>query len=149
VTAPARPVLTASELTLIERLAAGDTYERIAKDLGVQRRTLRKRAERAFHKLGAVNMPNAVILACRAGLIDGRPQGHGDHNGYETHVRRRTEICGPCREGEKTYRAGLKARQKAAGAPEAPQSLGARDGPPEARTAPQPSTTARSHPDAA
>lgn len=113
-TAPARPQLTVSELTLIERLAEGDTYERIAKDLGVQRRTLRKRAERAFHKLGAVNMPNAVILACRAGLLDGRPQRHGDHAGYEAHRRRGEEPCDACRVGEREHRASMRAAKAVA-----------------------------------
>jgi len=111
VTAPARPVLTDRELYVLLRSAAGDTYAVIAKDLQMQELAVGKIASRMFVKLGARNIANAVLRGCHAGLIDGRPQQHGDHNGYEAHVRRRDEICDACRAGEKAYRAALKARQ--------------------------------------
>lgn len=101
------------ELAVIERSAAGDTYERMARDLGVERHVVRQWASRAFRKLGAATMPEAVILACRAGFLDGRPfLRHGDHAGYEAHRKRRIPYCDACIEGEKTYRADLKARQE-------------------------------------
>lgn len=110
-TAPARPVLTERELYVLLRSAAGDTYAVIAKDLQMHELAVGKIASRMFVKLGARNIANAVLLACRAGVIDGRRQSHGDHNGYEAHVRRRDEICDPCRDGEKAYRAALKAQK--------------------------------------
>ncbi|MFB6805424.1 LuxR C-terminal-related transcriptional regulator [Streptomyces sp. NPDC056387] len=108
-TAPARPVLTDRELYVLLRSAAGDTYAVIAKDLQMHELAVGKIASRMFVKLGARNMNNAVLLGCHAGFIDGRRQHHGDHNGYEAHVRRGDEICDDCRAGEKAYRAGLKA----------------------------------------
>ena len=119
-TAPARPALTDTETAVIERSAAGDTYERIARDLGVERHVVRQWASRAFRKLGAVTMPQAVLYACRAGLLDGRPQHHGDHNGYEAHRKRGDEYCDDCRAGEKAYRAGLREARQAQEAPSVP-----------------------------
>lgn len=122
-TAPGRPELTGVELTVIERSAAGDTYERMARDLGVERHVVRQWASRAFRKLGATTMPQAVILACRAGLLDGKPfLRHGDHAGYEAHIRRRIPLCDACRDGEKAYRDGLKAARQAQEAPCVPAS---------------------------
>ncbi|MFD4912807.1 hypothetical protein ACFWNR_06245 [Streptomyces virginiae] len=72
-----------------------------------------------MEKLDAENAAHAVFLACRAGLLDGRPQRHGDHAGYAAH-KYRGEDPKDCRhgcwEGEQAYRAAqraaLKARQK-------------------------------------
>jgi hypothetical protein len=51
-----------------------------------------------------------VLLACHAGILDGRPRRHGDHAGYAAHVYRGEEPCDACRAGELEYRAGLRAR---------------------------------------
>lgn len=67
----------------------------------------------------ARNITHAVYLACRAGILDGRPQRHGDHAGYEAHIRRGEDpkqCQHGCPEGERTYRAeqrrARKGRQK-------------------------------------
>jgi DNA-binding CsgD family transcriptional regulator len=119
VTAPARPVLTFPDgsgrvMELLVHLSEGRTLEQVASRWGVQAGTVRVYAERMRRYLGADTNPQAVLLACRAGLLDGRPQHHGDHNGYEAHVRRRDEICDDCRDGERAYRAALKAAKGAA-----------------------------------
>lgn len=103
------PALDEREQRVLELSAAGFTYEHIARELGTGRPFTAKLASQLLRKLGARSMPQAVLIACRAGLLDGRPQRHGDHNGYEAHVRRRDEICARCRDGERAYRAGLKA----------------------------------------
>lgn len=108
-TAPARPALTERELDVLTRMANGDTYASIASAYGIGLRTACWIGQRVMQKLGARNISHAVLLACHAGLLDGRPQQHGDHNGYEAHVRRRDEICDLCRAGERAYRAALKA----------------------------------------
>ena len=105
------PALDGREQRVLELSAAGLTYERIARELGTGRPFVGKLASQLLRKLGAKSMPQAVLIACHAGLLDGRRQTHGDHNGYEAHVRRRDEICDHCRAGERTYRAALKARQ--------------------------------------
>jgi hypothetical protein len=62
--------------------------------------------------LGARTAPQAVLIACQLGLLDGRPQRHGDHAGYEAH-RRRGENPKHCRlgcvEGERAHRAAMRA----------------------------------------
>ncbi|MGW6703571.1 sigma factor-like helix-turn-helix DNA-binding protein [Streptomyces sp. NPDC054956] len=112
-TAPARPVvsLTPEQIAVLELVAQGYTLERAGKALGVSRNAVKLRLHRASAQLGAENSTHAVFLACLAGILDGRRQHHGDHNGYEAHIRRRDKICDPCRDGEKAYRAALKARQ--------------------------------------
>lgn len=103
------PDLDPREQRVLELSAAGFTYERIARELGTGRPFTAKLASQLLRKLGAQSMPQAVLLACRAGLLDGRRQHHGDHNGYEAHIRRGDAICDRCRDGEKAYRAALKA----------------------------------------
>ncbi|WUA80185.1 helix-turn-helix transcriptional regulator [Streptomyces sp. NBC_00207] len=115
-TAPARPELTATELAVLAGAAEGDTYAAIGARLGLHEKSVAKIAVRAGRKLGARSITNAVVLACRAGILDGRPQRHGDHAGYEAHRKRGErgkQICDPCREGEKAYRDGLKAARQA------------------------------------
>lgn len=103
------PALDGREQRILELSAAGFTYERIARELGTGRPFVGKLASQLLRKLGARSMPQAVLIACHAGLLDGRRQHHGDHNGYEAHIRRGDKICDLCREGEKAYRADLKA----------------------------------------
>jgi DNA-binding CsgD family transcriptional regulator len=97
-------VLTDNELIVLRRAAAGDTYARIANDLGFAEKSVSKMALRMCRKIGARNITNAVLVACRAGLLDGRPQRHGDHAGYAAHVYRGEEPCEACVDGERAYR---------------------------------------------
>lgn len=119
-TAPARP-LPSDEgrvLDVLTLLAAGRTLQQIARDWGVEPGTVRIYAARLRRYLGADTNPQAVLLACRAGLLDGRPQRHGDHAGYEAHLRRGEDpkqCPHGCQEAERAYRIALKARQKAQG----------------------------------
>lgn len=113
-TAPARPELTDRELEVLRFLVQGLTLHEIAARLQVEPITVRVYAKRMRDRLGAATNPQAVFLACRTGVLDGRPQSHGDHNGYEAHIRRGDRgdaICDACREGEKAYREALKVRK--------------------------------------
>ncbi|OLZ72539.1 hypothetical protein AVW11_03870 [Streptomyces amritsarensis] len=112
--------LTDRELLVLLRAADGDTYERIAADLAITPHAVGKLASRMFQKLGAKSMPNAVLLACHAGHLDGRRQHHGDHNGYTAHIRRRDRICDRCRAGEKAYREERRQAQQAHEGPPVP-----------------------------
>ena len=106
--------LTESELAVLQRAAQGDTYALIARDLGYVEKSVSKMALRLNRKLGARNITHAVLLACQAGLLDGRPRRHGDHAGFAAHVRRGEEPCDACWDGERVYRQEKKAVRKAA-----------------------------------
>lgn len=103
--------LTAREVEVLELASQGLSYGEAARQVQprVSENTAKAHMQHVLTKLGASSAAHAVLLACRAGLLDGRPQRHGDHNGYEAHVRRRDAICEPCRDGERAYRAALKA----------------------------------------
>lgn len=120
-TAPARPVptsrrgssskpLTPHQLEAFRLAAAGHTHAAIGHRLGIDEKSVGKLMTEVFRKLGAVNMPNAVLLGCRAGILDGRPQRHGDHAGYEAHRRRGEDPCEACRVGEREHRSRYKGR---------------------------------------
>lgn len=124
-TAPARPVLTERELDVLHRSALGDTYDEIAKDYGIHRGAVGKLASRMFAKIGALSMPHAVLIACRAGLLDGQRRRHGDHAGYAAHVYRGEDPkdCEHgCWEAELAYRADRRRARRAQEAPSAPVS---------------------------
>lgn len=111
-------VLTAHELRVLELVALGRTHQEIASDLVMTRKGVTPTVNRAIRKLGAANAPHAVLLACRAGILDGRPQQrHGDRPGFRAHERRGEEPCDACKAGEAEYRAEMrrKRRQKPAG----------------------------------
>jgi DNA-binding CsgD family transcriptional regulator len=112
VTAPARPALTEAELAVLIGAAEGDTYAVIGARLGLHEKSVSKVAVRAGRKLGAASIANAIFLACRAGLLDGRPQRHGDHAGYEAHRRRGETPCEACKVGEREHRSRYKGRQR-------------------------------------
>ncbi|MFD5419447.1 LuxR C-terminal-related transcriptional regulator [Streptomyces sp. NPDC127069] len=103
-------------LEVLTLLAEGRTLQQIARDWGVEPGTVRIYAARLRRYLGADTNPQAVLLACRAGLLDGRPQRHGDHAGYVAHWRRGEDpkACGPCAAGEKAHRDALRAGKAAA-----------------------------------
>jgi DNA-binding CsgD family transcriptional regulator len=114
VTAPGRPVLTEHQLHILTLVADGRTHAEIAAEMVLTPKGLTAAVNRAMTKLGARNAPHAVLLACRTGLLDGRPQRHGDHAGYEAHRRRGEDpkLCETCVVGEREHKAALKARQK-------------------------------------
>jgi DNA-binding CsgD family transcriptional regulator len=96
--------LTANELAVLRGASEGDTYAVIAARLGLAEKSVGKIAFRLARKLGASNITHAVLLACRAGILDGRPQRHGDHAGYAAHLYRGEDPCEACRRGERVYR---------------------------------------------
>lgn len=113
-TAPARQ-LARRELEALHLVAAGATHSEAARQLVMTPKGFTATVNRAMRKLGARNAPHAVLLACRAGILDGRPQRHGDHAGYVAHTRRGEDPKNcqlGCPEGEKTYRDGLKAAKQ-------------------------------------
>lgn len=110
---PSSRPLTDKQLDALRRASTGETYKQIAQGLGIEENSIGKLMAEVFRKLGAVNMPNAVLLACRAGVLDGRPQRHGDHAGFAAHKYRGEEPCAECREGERVYRRDQKAALRA------------------------------------
>jgi DNA-binding CsgD family transcriptional regulator len=104
------------ERTVLQRVASGLTRHQIAVETGYSVDGVQKVIRRAYRKLGAINPPHAILLACRAGLLDGTPQQrHGDHAGFRAHERRDEDPCDACWAGENDYRAEMrrKRRQKA------------------------------------
>jgi DNA-binding CsgD family transcriptional regulator len=116
-TMPARSELTDLEQQTLELVAAGLTFPQIGRRVGTTKAAVRARMQRVMRKLGADSSPQAVYLACRVGLLDGRPQRHGDHAGYEAH-RKRGEDPKQCKrgcpEGERAHRAAMRAAKEAA-----------------------------------
>lgn len=108
------PSLTENELTVLQRAAQGQTYAVIAHGMGFADKSVNKIAFRAARKLGASNITHAVFLACRAGLLDGRPRRHGDHAGFAAHQARGEDPCEVCWDGERAYRRDRKAARKTA-----------------------------------
>lgn len=100
--------LTDRELAVLRGIAEGDTYEVLSRRLQIGYKSTRNVGIRVMQKLGARSITHAVLLACRAGILDGRPQRHGDHAGYVAHVRRGEDPkdCPPCWAGEREYRNG-------------------------------------------
>lgn len=94
--------LTSTELEVLRRAAAGNTYAAIAEALGYQEKSVSKIALRLARKLGARNITNAVHLAWQAGIL--RRERHGDHAGYAAHIYRREDPCDLCKAGERKYR---------------------------------------------
>jgi len=58
-----------AELDALARLAEGHTVDRIARDLDVSERTVRRRLRAAADHLGADSTIQAVVTAVRRGLI--------------------------------------------------------------------------------
>ncbi|MFD0555368.1 helix-turn-helix transcriptional regulator [Streptomyces rectiviolaceus] len=108
------PSLTDRELKLLTLMAGGGTYDVAARELGCSNRTASWIGQQIMRKLGAQSIAHAVLLGCQAGILDGRPQRHGDHAGFAAHQYRDEEPCDDCWEGERTYRRDLRAARKAA-----------------------------------
>ncbi|OMI34443.1 hypothetical protein SPAR_36706 [Streptomyces sparsogenes DSM 40356] len=103
------PHLSPKEQIVLRRFSEGATCSRIAHELGISEVSLRVYSHRMRKALGARSIAHAVLLGCRAGLLDGQPQRHGDHAGYTAHLRRGEEPCEPCRLGERAYRSTQRA----------------------------------------
>ena len=115
-TAPARPELTERQLQVLTLLADGLTHWQAAHRLGISKAALNDRLKEAVRKLGATSTPHAVLIACRAGILDGRPQRHGDHAGYAAHKYRGEDpkdCPHGCWEGEQAYRTAQRRARKA------------------------------------
>lgn len=108
-----RPSLTDIEHAVLEGRANGLTIMAIAARTKYSYRGIEDAAMRVLRKLGARDMAHAVFLACRAGLLDGKPQRHGDHAGYAAHLYRREEPCDACKTGERAYRNQRRQQRKA------------------------------------
>jgi len=110
------PVLSDIEHAVLEGRANGLTNMAIAGRTKYSYRGIEDAAMRVLRKLGARDMAHAVLLACRAGILDGRPrsQRHGDHVGYTNHQKRGEEACAACKAGESAYQVERRAARKAA-----------------------------------
>ncbi|MEU0665729.1 hypothetical protein ABZ508_26585 [Streptomyces lavendulocolor] len=108
--------LSGREQALLELMSEGLTFHLAGKALNppADERTARRTLANAYVKLGAENLPHAILLACRAGVLDGRPRRHGDHAGYAAHARAEEEPCDACVEGERAYRAEQRRARRAA-----------------------------------
>lgn len=118
-----RSELTALEQETLELVADGLTFAQIGRQLEVGQSAARLRMQRAMRKLGADSSPHAVLLACRAGILDGRPQRHGDHAGYEAHIRRGEDpkqCQHGCWAGERAYRVAQRQARRARARPSVP-----------------------------
>ena len=106
--------LTGRERAVILAAASGSSYRDLARQWGIEEITVRGYGHRAIRKLGGQSIAHAVFLACQAGILDGRPQRHGDHAGYEAHRKRGEDPkqCEPCRLGERAHNRATKKRTK-------------------------------------
>lgn len=109
---PSDRPLTEHQLDALKRASQGQTHKQIARGLGIDAKSVGKLMTEVFRKLGARNMPHAVLLACGAGILQpGRR--HGDHAGFAAHKYRGEEPCEACWEGERAYRRALRAARNA------------------------------------
>ena len=100
--------LTDIELDVLRGAADGETYADTSRRIFITEKSVSNVARRVMRKLGADTMPHAVLLACRAGLLDGRPRRHGDHAGFAAHGRRGEAPCDACVNGELDYQTARK-----------------------------------------
>jgi DNA-binding CsgD family transcriptional regulator len=107
-------VLTPRQTEVLELASTGRSYYQIGRALGITENTVDVMVRQIFRRLDAENLPHAVLLGCRAGILDGRPQRHGDHAGFAAHRYRGEEPCEACWEGERDYRTGRRQARKAA-----------------------------------
>ncbi len=114
--------LTDREHAVLVRVADGSSYRDLAREWGIEEITVRGYGHRLVAKLGAQSIAHAVMLACRAGLLDGRRQRHGDHSGFNAHKKRGEDPCDDCIEGERTFQRERSRARRAARKPQAPAS---------------------------
>ncbi len=108
------PTLPEYEAMILRLVAQGLTQEEIGRQVHVSREAVNKAMQRIMRRLGARNCTHAVLLGCQAGILDGRPQRHGDHPGFAAHKRRGEDPCEACKAGESEYRAERRAARKSA-----------------------------------
>ena len=96
-----RPAVNDREVEFLERLGRGETTHDIANAWHMEMTSIWTVAERLRKKLHAKTNEHLVLLACRAGIIDGKPQRHGDHAGYAAHLYRGEGPCDLCKTGER------------------------------------------------
>lgn len=63
--------LSPREIDVLTALALGKNRSQVAYDLKISENTLRVYVDSARHKLGAINIPHAIALGVRRGLING------------------------------------------------------------------------------
>ena len=100
------------ERSVLWHAAQGLTIDATAHAIGKSAPATQDARHRLLVKLGAQTTAQAVLLACQAGILDGRPRRHGDHAGYEAHRRRGEVICDLCRAGERAHRKAMKKTSK-------------------------------------
>lgn len=71
-----KTTLNDREREVLALVALGYSHKEIGEQLYTTRRGITAIVSRTMMKLGALNAPHAVLLACQAGLIDGRPKRH-------------------------------------------------------------------------
>lgn len=106
--------LTARETEILRLVSQGRSYGEAARTVRptVSENTAKAHMQHVLTKLGASTAPQAILLACQAGLLDGKPRRHGDHAGHAAHIYRGEEPCEACVEGEKAYKAAWRAKRK-------------------------------------
>ncbi|MFH9426022.1 response regulator transcription factor [Streptomyces sp. NPDC017529] len=104
--------LSARQMEVLRHAAAGASIPQTARAMHLAVGTVHYHQQVIVTALRARNITNAILLACQVGLLDGRPQRHGDHAGFAAHFRRGEEPCSSCVAGEKAYRAGLRAAHR-------------------------------------
>jgi DNA-binding CsgD family transcriptional regulator len=107
--------LTDRQATVLRLASEGLTHRQIARQLRIRDKSVSYLVSEVLIRLGAENITHAVLLGCRAGILDGRPQRHGDHAGFAAHERRGEDpwACESCAEGERAYRRERRAARKA------------------------------------
>jgi len=108
-----RPRLTDLEMTVLRRAVDGYTTAATARSLGKSMPAVQDARHRLLVKLGAQSMPQAVWLACRAGVLEPQRR-HGDRAGYRQHERRGEPACDGCKAGNARYHEARRARQREA-----------------------------------
>lgn len=104
--------LSPRQLEVLRHAANGHTIPETAQAMHLAVSTIHYHQQVILHTLRARNLANAVLLACQAGVLDGRPRRHGDHAGFAAHVYRGEEPCELCWAGERAYRAERRQARK-------------------------------------
>lgn len=136
--------LTDLQVAVLQHAAEGRTIEATGRLLGKSMPAVQDARHRLMGKLGAASLAHAVLLACRAGILDGRPrsQRHGDHPGYTQHQKRGEDACDDCKAGEAAYQVERRLRRRQEGAGGAVAALKAVGGAPDVPGAAEPAEEA-------
>jgi DNA-binding CsgD family transcriptional regulator len=105
--------LTARQLDMLRRVAAGQSWRQIGAALGITIGGVGSLNKQILLKLGAASAAQAVDVAHRRRLITERP-GCGDRAGYMRHWRRKEPACWRCLAGNAASEAERRASQNAA-----------------------------------